>query len=67
MLTHVVTVKYVVCQLNKGDTQWNKICQSCGIILDGNLQKKPPGLCGYCVEERKLKQKKYVQPELQNG
>lgn len=40
-----------------------KFCQSCGIILDGNIAKEAaPGLCGYCVDEKgKLKQKEIVQ------
>lgn len=40
-----------------------KFCQSCGIILDGNIAKETaPGFCGYCVDEKgKLKQKEIIQ------
>mgnify|MGYP005861232905 FL=1 len=40
-----------------------KFCQSCGIILDGNVAKEVAmGCCGYCVDEKgELKPKEVVQ------
>ncbi|MGE5365231.1 MAG: zinc ribbon domain-containing protein [Bacteroidota bacterium] len=40
-----------------------KFCQSCGIILDGNIAKEAaPGFCQYCVDEKgQLKAKEELQ------